>query len=225
MPSAPNSSSIWTRAFALLCLAEFLGYAQHFMLQPALPLYITQLGGTPLTVGIVIAAFGVTSVISRPIIGYWVDRWSETGMMTLGMIGQALSIVFCFIPFNTAVVFSNALRGIAWSSMAASGYTLLASAAPQARRGEASGYFGGVQSSATIIFPAISLWILDMPDRLGAIARDRATISQDHRRCLGALVARNSQCRRSPYPQRRPADFYFEYVVAVFFQLRRALRP
>ena len=163
MPSAPNSSSIWTRAFALLCLAEFLGYAQHFMLQPALPLYITQLGGTPLTVGIVIAAFGVTSVISRPIIGYWVDRWSETGMMTLGMIGQALSIVFCFIPFNTAVVFSNALRGIAWSSMAASGYTLLASAAPQARRGEASGYFGGVQSSATIIFPAISLWILDMP--------------------------------------------------------------
>ena len=163
MPSAPNTNSIWTRAFALLCVAEFLGYAQHFMLQPALPLYITHLGGTPFTVGVVIAAFGVTSVISRPIIGYWVDRWSETGMMALGMIGQALSIVFCFVPFNAAVVFSNALRGIAWSSMAASGYTLLASAAPPARRGEASGYFGGVQSSATIIFPAISLWILDLP--------------------------------------------------------------
>lgn len=163
MPPAPNTNSIWTPAFALLCIAEFLGYAQHFMLQPALPLYITHLGGTPFTVGVVIAAFGVTSVISRPVIGYWVDRWSETGMMTLGMIGQALSIVFCFIPFNAAVIFSNALRGIAWSSMAASGYTLLASAAPQARRGEASGYFGGVQSSATIIFPAISLWILDMP--------------------------------------------------------------
>ncbi|HET7007407.1 MAG TPA: MFS transporter, partial [Candidatus Binatia bacterium] len=163
MPPAPNTNSIWTPAFALLCIAEFLGYAQHFMLQPALPLYITHLGGTPFTVGVVIAAFGVTSVISRPVIGYWVDRWSETGMMTLGMIGQALSIVFCFVPFNAAVIFSNALRGIAWSSMAASGYTLLASAAPQARRGEASGYFGGVQSSATIIFPAISLWILDMP--------------------------------------------------------------
>src|SRR5512132_2033063 len=131
MPPGPNASSIWTRAFALLCIAEFLGYAQHFMLQPALPLYITQLGGTPFTVGVVIAAFGVT------------------GMMTLGMIGQAVSIVFCLLPLNAAVIFSNALRGIAWSSMAASGYTLLASAAPQERRGEASGYFGGVQSSAT----------------------------------------------------------------------------
>ena len=110
-----RTASLWTRAFALLCLAEFLGYAQHFALQPTLPLYITHLGGSPFIVGLVIAAFGVTSVISRPIIGYWVDRWSETGVMVLGMVGQALSILFCFMPFNAAVIFSNALRGIGWS--------------------------------------------------------------------------------------------------------------
>lgn len=161
MSSASARPSLWTRAFTFLCLAEFLCYAQHFTLQPALPLYITHLGGSPFIVGLAIAANGVTSVLSRPIIGYWVDRWSATGMMMLGMIGQGLAILFCFIPFNAAVIFSNACRGIGWSSMAASGYTLLASSAPPERRGEASGYFGGVQSSATIIFPAISLWILD----------------------------------------------------------------
>ncbi|MBM4262308.1 MAG: MFS transporter [Deltaproteobacteria bacterium] len=161
MPAAPKSNSLWTRTFTLLCVAEFLGYAQHFTLQPALPLYITSLGGTPLTVGIAIAANGVMSVVSRPIIGYWVDRWRATGMTVLGMVGQGLAIFFCFLPFNAAVIFANALRGVGWSGMAASGYTLLASSAPPARRGEASGYFGGVQSSATIIFPAISLWILD----------------------------------------------------------------
>src|SRR5262245_38219774 len=111
MSSGAPPSSIWTRAFALLCLAEFLGYAQHFALQPALPLYITHLGGSPFIVGLVIAAFGVTSVISRPIIGYWVDRWSAGGMMTLGMIGQGLSILFCLIPFSAAVIFSNAQIG------------------------------------------------------------------------------------------------------------------
>ncbi|MSP38249.1 MAG: MFS transporter [Deltaproteobacteria bacterium] len=163
MRTAPPSDSIWTRPFALLCLAEFLGYAQHFALLPTLPLYITQLGGSPFIVGLVIAAFGVTSVISRPIIGYWVDRWSETGVMVLGMVGQALSVLFCFVPFNAAILFSNALRGIAWSGMTAAGYTLLATAAPPARRGEANGYFGGVQSSATIIFPAIALAIIDAP--------------------------------------------------------------
>ena len=128
---ANKRPSLWTRGFTLLCLAEFLGYAQHFCLQPTLPLYVTHLGGSPFIVGLVIAAFGITSVISRPIIGYWIDRWSDTGMMILGMIGQALSIFFCFMPLNGAVIFSNALRGIGWSSMAAAGYTLLASAAPQ----------------------------------------------------------------------------------------------
>jgi MFS family permease len=161
--NANQPASIWTRAFALLCLAEFLGYAQHFALQPSLPLYITHLGGSPFVVGLVIAAFGVTSVISRPIIGYWVDRWSETGVMALGMAAQALSILLCFMPFSAAVIFSNALRGIGWSSMAAAGYTLLATAAPKERRGEASGYFGGIQSSATILFPAVALWIIDAP--------------------------------------------------------------
>lgn len=161
MVAAPKRDSLWTQSFTLLCVAEFLGYAQHFTLQPALPLYITSLGGTPFIVGIAIAANGVASVISRPIIGYWVDRWSDTGMMILGMIVQGLSIFFCFLPFNAAVIFANACRGLGWSSMATSGYTLLASAAPPERRGEASGIFGGVQSSATIIFPAISLWILD----------------------------------------------------------------
>lgn len=161
MPATPRTDTIWTRSFALLCLAEFLGYAQHFTLQPALPLYITHLGGSPFVVGIAIAANGVTSVLSRPIIGYWVDRWRATGMMVLGMVGQGLAIFLCFLPYNAAVICANALRGVGWSGMAASGYTLLASSAPPERRGEASGYFGGVQSSATIIFPAISLFLLE----------------------------------------------------------------
>jgi MFS family permease len=155
--------SIWTRAFAFLCLAEFLGYAQHFILQPTFPLYITQLGGSPFHVGLVIASFGVTSVMSRPIIGYWADRWSVTGVMILGLFLQTLSISLCFVPFVGALMFANGLRGIGWSGMNTGGYTLLATSAPPTRRGEASGYYGGVQSSATILFPAVALWILNAP--------------------------------------------------------------
>jgi MFS family permease len=155
--------SIWSRTFALLCLAEFLGYAQHFVLQPTFPLYITHLGGSPFIVGLVIASFGATSVLFRPIIGYWVDRWSESGMMILGLLTQALSISLCFLPLVGATVVANGLRGIGWAGMNTGGYSLLASSAPAARRGEASGYYGGVQSSATILFPAVALWIIDSP--------------------------------------------------------------
>ena len=160
---ATNVESIWTRAFALLCLAEFLGYAQHFILQPTFPLYITHLGGSPFIVGLVIASFGVTSVISRPIIGYWADRWSVTGVMILGLFTQTFANLICFIPYSGATMLANGVRGIGWSGMNTGGYTLLATAAPVDRRGEASGYYGGVQSTATILFPAVALWIIEAP--------------------------------------------------------------
>jgi MFS family permease len=160
---ATNVESIWTRAFALLCLAEFLGYAQHFILQPTFPLYITHLGGSPFIVGLVIASFGVTSVISRPIIGYWADRWSVTGVMILGLFTQTFANLICFIPYSGATMLANGVRGIGWSGMNTGGYTLLATAAPVDRRGEASGYYGGVQSTATILFPAVARWIIEAP--------------------------------------------------------------
>jgi MFS family permease len=158
-----KSATIWTRTFALLCLAQFFAYAQHFVLQPTFPLYVTHLGGSPVAVGLVIGSFGVTSVVFRPMIGCWVDRWSETGVMILGLIGQAVSILLCFTPFVGAVMLGNGLRGIGWAGQNAGGYSLLASSAPPARRGEASGYYGGVQASATILFPAVALWIIDAP--------------------------------------------------------------
>src|SRR3972149_1308256 len=65
-----QTESIWTRTFMLLCAVQFFGYAQHFVLQPTFPLYITHLGGSPVIVGLVIASFGVASVVSRPVIRY-----------------------------------------------------------------------------------------------------------------------------------------------------------
>jgi MFS family permease len=144
-------------------LAQFLGYAHHFVLQPTLPLYVTHLGGSPFVVGLVIASFAVTSVLFRPTIGYWADRWSETGVLMLGLCTLAASVLICFIPFVGATMFANGLRGIGWAGLNTGGYTILATSAPTARRGEASGYYGGVQSSATILFPAVALWIIDAP--------------------------------------------------------------
>ena len=159
----PKSDSIWTRTFAFLCLAQVFGYAQHFMLQPALPLYITQLGGSPFTVGLVLASFAVTSVIVRPLMGHWADRRGEANVMLYGMLGQAVSVLLCLFPLTGLVMFSNGLRGIGWAGLNAGGYSLLALSAPLSRRGEAAGYYSGVQNSASIFFPAIALWLIDAP--------------------------------------------------------------
>jgi MFS family permease len=155
-----HSAPLWTKTFVLLCAAQLLGYAQHFMLAPVLPLYLTQLGGSPSVVGIVLACFAVASVMVRPVVGHWADRWSESGVMIAGLLFQAASIFLCFIPFIPAAALANGLRGIGWAGLNTGGYSLLALIAPQSKRGAASGLYSGVQSSAQIFFPPIALWLL-----------------------------------------------------------------
>ena len=60
-------------------------------------------------------------------------------------------------------MFANALRGLGWGAMSAAGYSMLALSAPSHRRGEASGYYSGVQASGTILLPAVALWLIDAP--------------------------------------------------------------
>ncbi len=154
---------IWTKTFILLCAAQFFGSAQHALLQPTFPLYITSLGGTPFDVGIVLACFAVTSVTFRPMIGGWADRWSETGVLICGLSLLAAAVFFCLIPHAAATMLANGLRGLGWAGLSAAGYTLLAISAPPTRRGEAAGYYSGVQASGTILLPAVALWLIDAP--------------------------------------------------------------
>ena len=161
--TAANRPSLWTSTFVLLCIVQSLGYAQQAMLNPTIPLYITQLGGSPFVVGLAISSFAATSVIARPFIGYWSDRWSECGVLAFGLIMLAASMLLCFFPFVSMVLLANALRGIGWAGLNAGGYALLARIAPASRRGEAAGYYSGAQSTPTVLFPAVALWLLHAP--------------------------------------------------------------
>ena len=158
-----KSTQLWTSTFTLLCIVQSLGYAQQAMLNPTIPLYITQLGGSPFVVGLAISSFAATSVIARPFIGYWSDRWSECGVLAFGLLMLAASMLLCFFPYVSMVLLANALRGIGWAGVNAGGYALLARIAPASRRGEASGYYSGAQSTPTVLFPAVALWLLHAP--------------------------------------------------------------
>jgi MFS family permease len=108
----------------------------------------------------VLACFAATSVIVRPLVGHWADRWSETGVMIVGLLFQGASIFLCFLPFIGTTMLANGLRGIGWGGLNTGGYSLLAHIAPESRRGEASGVYSGVQGAASILFPAFALWLL-----------------------------------------------------------------
>src|SRR5262245_2108454 len=186
-----KSDSIWTPTFTLLCSAQFLGYAQHAVLTPVLPLYVTYLGGSAVMVGLVLAAYAATSVVVRPVVGHWTDRWNEAGVMISGLLFQGVSIFICFLPFVGAAMLANALRGIGWAGLNTGGYSLLALTAPESRRGEASGLYSGVQSASAILFPALALWLLQVSfGGFGGVFVISAIFSFAGA-ALGAIMARN----------------------------------
>jgi MFS family permease len=179
----------------LLCGAQFLGYAQNAMLAPILPLYVTQLGGSPLIVGLVLACFAATSVIVRPLVGHWADRWSEAGVMIAGLLFQGTTIVLCLLPWVGTTMLANGLRGIGWGGLNTGGYSLLAHIAPESRRGEASGLYSGVQSASSILFPAFALWLLDVSFGGFAAVFLVTTVFSWIGAALGAAIPRNARFR------------------------------
>ena len=190
--TAEKSLPLWTPAFALVCGAQFFGSAQHSLLQPTFPLYITALGGTPFQVGLVIACFAVTSVTFRPLIGGWADQWSEAGVSFCGLALLSVAVLICFAPWPEATMLANALRGIGWAAMSAAGYSMLALHAPPHRRGEASGYYSGVQASGTILFPAVALWLIDAPFGSFQLVFTVAIVLAALGACISAILARQT---------------------------------
>ena len=154
-----KSSSLATQPFVLLCVAMFLGYANQWLLTPIIPLYVEDLGGSAFVAGLALLAFSVPSFTVRPFVGHLADKWSAAGVLLVGLALLATGTLLFLLPFLVALFIGNFVRGVAWAGLNTGGYTTLATAAPQERRGEAAGYYSSVTASVSIAFPALGLWL------------------------------------------------------------------
>ena len=163
MPDQAARPSFWTRTFILLSASQFLAYGHHAVLTPTLPLYLDHLGSSPFMVGLLLACFSATSVVIRPLVGTWVDSGGELRVLSVSCIGLCLTVMIFVVPNVEGAFTANILRGFCWAGINTSGYALLAAVVPTDRRGEASGYYSGIQSSAGLFFPPAALWIIGLP--------------------------------------------------------------
>jgi len=152
--------SLLTRPFLLLCAAMFLGYANQWVITPAIPLYVDDMGGSAFVAGLALLAFSLPSFTVRPFVGRLADRWSAAGVLAVGLMLLAIGSALLLVPVLAMLFVANVIRGVGWAGLNTGGYTVLAMAAPAQRRGEAAGYYTGVTASANIFFPALGLWIV-----------------------------------------------------------------
>ena len=152
---------MFTKPLVLLCVSIFLAYANQSILTPTIPLFVTKLGGSASVAGLALLAFSAPSFLVRPMLGRHADRIGHATMLMLGVAALTLAGGVFFIPLLAAVFVACAARGVAWAATNIGGYAYLATAAPADRRGEATGYYSSVLGSASVIFPALALWMIN----------------------------------------------------------------
>jgi len=161
--SAEPHASLFTRSFVLLCVAMFLGYGNQWLVTPVIPLYVDSHGGSAFLAGLALLALSVPSVVVRPFVGKLADRWNAAAVLASGLILLVLGSGLLLIPIFAMVFAGNFVRGLGWAGLNTGGYTVLAGAAPAQRRGEAAGYYTSATSMASTLFPALGLWLVEMP--------------------------------------------------------------
>jgi len=166
-----------TGSFVTLCCAMLFGYANQWVIMPAIPLYVDGLGGSAFVAGLALLAFAVPSFAVRPFVGMLADRWSAIGVLAIGLVLLTMGSLLFLLPVLAMVFIGGIVRGLGWAGVNTGGYTTLAATAPPQRRGEAAGYYSSVTSGATILFPALGLWLIDTAYGFAAVFIASALLS------------------------------------------------
>ena len=119
-----------------------------------LPLYIQQLGGTEVEIGLVMGAYSAIGILCQPAIGPWVDAAGRRPFMFLGaglvLISALLAVVATGIGWLAVV---RALQGVGFSAFFVANYSYVIDLVPAAQRGWALGIYGVSGLVSTAITP------------------------------------------------------------------------
>jgi predicted MFS family arabinose efflux permease len=158
LPAPASAAPLWTPAFKSLLFAQlFFGFADAlFVLLPKL--LVVGYGADVGAIGIVMAAFGVASLVAIPAIAPAVRRLGRRRAMSLAnLLLAASAAAFVFIPgAGVMATVLRGLHGIAWSLLFAAGTALVAELAPPARLGQAIGLYGGANLAMHALAPALA---------------------------------------------------------------------
>ncbi len=157
-----RGAGILTRNFVFLCVSTAFFFGSFQMMIPTLPLYIERLSGSRSSVGLIVAVFMLTSIVSRPITARLVDKGYASPMMLSGAANFVVSSLGYLLATSVpALLFLRLFHGLGMSAFTTAGGWVLAEIAPPHRRGEASGYYGLAGNIAMASAPAIGVAVLE----------------------------------------------------------------
>jgi len=146
----------WRPVLPIL-VAEFVAMIGFGALLPILPLYVTEQGVDPATLGLIVAAWPGARLVAEPIFGWLADRTSRRPLMLAGMAVLGLSLLLPLFFRSAAELLLWRLLGGLGAGMydpAARGY--LVDATAEGERGQVFGLYQAAAMGGIVAGPAIA---------------------------------------------------------------------
>ena len=181
------------REVYVLGLIAFCVMVGFGVLIPVLPVFARSFGVGNLQVGAVISAFALMRLVSSPLCGRLIERWSERVVMATGIFIVAISSGLAGISQSyEQLLVLRGVGGIGSAMFTVSAFTLLLTSVEAGMRGRAAGFFHGGFLIGGMAGPAVGgLLVGHLTDRTLLLLRRHAGRGRHGRAGSAAL-------RRSP---------------------------
>ena len=177
-------SRLWTLDFVLNLLVAHCLFVTYTAMYTIIPLYVVELGGDEVQLGIVIGSFGIVGLLVRPLAGRWVYSVGAKQVAAAGSAFFGLSTLLHIAAFDVwLIVPARVMQGVGMAVVPVATATIVANLAPEHRRAEAMSYMGNSIGASGLYAPVVAFWLLKTYGFESAFACASAAV------LLGSLIA------------------------------------
>jgi MFS family permease len=148
------------RAFFEATLTNFFFFSSQngFVL---LPLYVKQLGGNEVEIGLVMGIYSAVGIVCQPLLGPWVDALGRRPFMLVGIACVLASTGLAAVAHTVPVlVVVRVLQGLGFSAFFVANFSYVLDLIEPARRGMALGVYGVSGFASTALAPLAGEWLI-----------------------------------------------------------------
>jgi MFS transporter, DHA1 family, multidrug resistance protein len=143
--------ALWVLAFI-----GFISQVGIAVMLPLLPLYATELGASPIVLGLLTSLFAVTNAIAQVGSGFLAERWGARRMMTGGLgLYATMNALIATAASAPWLLTWRSLAGFGGGAMIISERIYLSQVVQPARRAFSNGIISAAQSAGAVAGPAV----------------------------------------------------------------------
>jgi DHA1 family tetracycline resistance protein-like MFS transporter len=137
----------------LTVLVNLIGFG---IIIPLLPFYAQTFGASPLTIGMLFAAFSVSQLVASPLLGHWSDSWGRRPVLILSLLGTVVSFVMLAVAHSLVMLFAaRIVDGLSGGNITTA-RAYIGDIATDENRAKYFGYLGASFGLGFVIGPGLS---------------------------------------------------------------------